>query len=376
MVHSLYIHIPFCARKCIYCDFFSVPFDEALAMRYIAAVLRELVLVKDTAGELTTVYIGGGTPTTVSPLALIRLLRKITDSFRISPGAEITVEANPGTIDKEKVRALADVGVNRFSIGVQSFQDTELALLGRTHRFEDVLKAIAAVRVSGVQNISIDLIYGIPGQTLEGWSHTVAQALEIFPEHISAYELTPEKGTPLYEMIMEEKLKKPDEDTIIEMYYHTIDRLTDAGYAQYEISNFAQPGFECRHNLNYWNRGQYSGIGAGAHSFIGDQRTQNASNIEKYIESISAGLSAVEESTEISRDDAIKEAIFLGLRKTGGLNIRQFSGDFGIDIVKASAGLIGEGLLTSDGEHVWLTRKGITISNMVITQLFCLLDLP
>jgi oxygen-independent coproporphyrinogen-3 oxidase len=375
MISALYIHIPFCVRKCIYCDFFSVPFDAAIAMRYITAVVRELDLVRDTAGELTTIYIGGGTPTTVPTLTLIRLLRKIKDSFRISPGAEITMEANPGTIDKEKLRALSGAGVNRFSIGVQSFHDNELALLGRIHRFEDVTKALAAVRYSGVTNLSIDLIYGIPGQTLEDWSHNISQALEILPEHISAYELTPERGTPLYEMISEEKLKKPDEETIIEMYYHTIDRLTHAGYTQYEISNFAQPGFQCRHNLNYWNRGQYCGIGAGAHSFIEDRRIKNVSNIEKYIEFMSTGLPAVEESTEISCKDAIAELIFLGLRKREGLNIRNFREHRGIDIVKASEGLIGEGLLVSDGEYVRLTRKGIIISNTVITKLFSLLKL-
>lgn len=370
VTECLYIHIPFCVRKCIYCDFLSVPYNEELAFRYMTSVLTELDLRKDVADELTTVYIGGGTPTTVPVLALIRLLRRIRESFRIAADAEITIEANPGTIDKEKVRALADAGVNRFSIGVQSFHDHELKLLGRIHSFEDVLKATSAIRHSGVGNLSIDLIYGIPGQTPDDWSHTIAMATELSPEHISAYELTPEKSTPLHGLIEQKRLAKPDEETILEMYYQTIDSLAGAGYRHYEISNFAKPGLECRHNLNYWNRGRYIGVGAGAHSFIGDRRIRNTGDIHRYIEMACSGKPAVEESIEISSDDAIKEFLFLGLRKMEGLNIKESIEDLGIDIVAASKGLIEEDLLMSDGEYVRLTRKGIVVSNVVITELF------
>ncbi len=212
MINSLYIHIPFCVKKCIYCDFFSVPYDEALVLRYVTAVVHELEIRKDLAGELRTVYIGGGTPTTVPTLSLIRLLRKIKDSFALSADAEITIEANPGTVDLARVRALAGSGVKRFSVGVQSFHDKELKLLGRIHTFEDVIKAIAALRRADFRNISIDLIYGIPGQTMEAWLQTLGMAVELSPEHISAYELTPEKGTPLYELIAQGKLNKPDEE--------------------------------------------------------------------------------------------------------------------------------------------------------------------
>jgi oxygen-independent coproporphyrinogen-3 oxidase len=370
MINALYIHIPFCMKKCIYCDFFSVPYDDALALKYIAAAVHELEIRKGLASELKTVYIGGGTPTTVPTSSFIGLLRKIRDSFRLAPGYEMTIEANPGTIDKEKASALADAGVNRFSIGVQSFDDNELKLLGRIHTSEQVMKAVAAIRYAGIRNLSIDLIYGIPGQTIEAWSHTLRMAMELSPEHISAYEITPEKGTPFYEALSKKELEKPPEESIIGMYYQAIGRLEAAGYRHYEISNFAKAGFECRHNLNYWNRGEYIGIGAAAHSFIGDRRGKNVSDIGRYVHALQKGDLAVEESVEISCEEAIRETIFLGLRKTEGLNIRELREDLSIDIIEAASELIDHALLEVEGERLRLTRKGIVVSNTVITELF------
>jgi len=370
LIQYLYIHIPFCARKCIYCDFFSILYDEGLALGYITTVVQELDLRKEAAGELKTVYIGGGTPTTVPTLSLIRLIKKIKDSFALSPDVEITIEANPGTIDQKKARALSDAGVNRFSVGVQSFNDYELKLLGRIHSFEDVIKTIAAVRYADVGNVSIDLMYGIPGQTMDGWRHNVEMAVELSPEHISAYELTPEKGTPLYEAMSRGELEKPPEEVILEMYYHAIDRFGESGYRHYEISNFGKPGFECRHNLNYWNRGEYIGIGAGAHSFIGDKRIKNINDIGRYIEAVQKGDLAIEESVEISCEEAIRESILLGLRRTEGLNIRGCREDLGIDLEPAARELIAKRLLESSGGYLRLTREGIVVSNTVITELF------
>ncbi|HXX81594.1 MAG TPA: radical SAM family heme chaperone HemW, partial [Thermodesulfovibrionales bacterium] len=309
MINSLYIHIPFCVKMCIYCDFFSVPYDKALATDYITAVLKELELRRNGAGVLKTVYIGGGTPTTIPALALIRLLNTIKGAFGIAPDAELTIEANPGTVTGGMLRALFESGINRLSIGVQSFNDNDLKLLGRIHDFSEALDSIAAARDAGIINLSIDLIYGIPGQTLQAWTQTVSTAIEISPEHVSAYELTPEKDTPLHKLISTGKLEKPDEDTIIRMYSLAIDRFGKAGYSQYEISNFAKPGFQCIHNLNYWNRGQYLGIGAGAHGFIGDRRTKNTGNIRTYIELLSKGDLPEAEVLEISCEDAIKESI-------------------------------------------------------------------
>lgn len=375
MTNSLYIHIPFCVRKCIYCDFFSIPYDEGLALRYVDAVVHELALRNMDAGELRTVYVGGGTPTTLPLVSLIRIFKAIWDTFAVTPNAEVTVEANPGTVDRDKVRALAHMGVNRFSLGVQSFDDDTLKLLGRVHTFEDILRVVAAVRDSPIENFSIDLIYGIPGQTADSWKTTVSTAIELAPHHISTYELTPEKGTPLQDMIAQGKLTKPDEETIIEMYYHTIDRLAEAGYRHYEISNFARPGFECRHNLNYWDRGRYLGIGAGAHGFVDDMRMKNTSDLKRYMDELKAGKLPVEESMQLSREEAIKEFIFLGLRKTEGLDIGMFREELGMDLDAASQGLVEDGLLASDGIHVRLTRKGIVVSNTVITELFEQLEL-
>ena len=370
MVNNLYIHIPFCMRKCIYCDFFSVPYDEDLALRYIKAMTREIDLRRGTVGELKTIYIGGGTPTAMPASLLLSLIQKIKSSFTTFLGAEITIEANPGTVDRGSIRTLADAGVNRFSLGVQSFDDNTLKLLGRVHTFEDVLKSVSAVKASPIENFSMDLIYGIPGQTVDEWKKTVNTAIEITPQHISAYELTPERGTPLFEKMMKGEMEKPDEETIIEMYYHALDRLAEVGYRHYEISNFAQPGFECRHNLNYWNRGQYVGIGASAHSFIGDRRVKNTKDLNTYLDDLAEGRLPIEESTEISCEDAIKEFIFLGLRKTEGLDVRMFREELGIDILKASEELVEEGLLVFDDDHVRATMKGIVISNTVIAKLF------
>ncbi|MCL5022545.1 MAG: radical SAM family heme chaperone HemW [Nitrospirae bacterium] len=374
MINSLYIHIPFCIRKCIYCDFLSVPYDEALALRYAAAAAHELDLRREAIDEITTVYIGGGTPTTMPTLSLIGLLRKIRDSFTLAADAEITIEVNPGTIDKEKACALSDAGVNRFSIGVQSFLDRELQFLGRIHSFEDAIKSISAVRNAGAKNLSLDLIYGIPGQTLDDWSHSLATAREFFPEHISTYELTPEVCTPLYELIREKRVEKPDEETIIGMYYHAIDGLTGAGYGHYEISNFARPGFACRHNLNYWDRGEYIGIGAGAHSFIAGRRTRNTNDIGKYLEALRKGELSTEEDIGISRVEEIREVILLGLRKTEGLNVGELREVYGIDIAGTAAALIKAGLLSSDKDCLCLTRRGLVISNTVITELFAALE--
>jgi oxygen-independent coproporphyrinogen-3 oxidase len=370
MITSLYLHIPFCVKKCIYCDFFSVRYDEALVSGYVASAVHELDVRKKDAGELKTVYIGGGTPTVVPTGSLVTLLRAIGVSFALAPDAEITMEANPGTIDREKARALADAGVNRFSIGVQSFDDRELRLLGRIHTAEDVRKATSAVREADVRNLSIDLVYGIPGQTGDSWSKTVATAIELAPEHISAYELTPERSTPLHEAIAAKTLEMPPEETVLAMYSHAIDTLGDRGYGHYEISNFAKPGFRCRHNVNYWDRGQYIGIGASAHSFIGNRRMRNTSDIAKYRELLQKGELPVDESIEVSPEEAVREFIFLGLRKREGLDITKMGKTAGDGILNAAREFVDQGLIEVDKDILRLTRGGIVVSNTVIAGLF------
>ena len=369
MPESLYIHIPFCIRKCLYCDFLSVTYNESLAKAYTDALCKELILKKDIAEELKTIYIGGGTPTILPEECFSQLFKCLKDNFKFSDSHEITIEANPGTVDKSKIDAMLSLGVNRLSIGVQSFNDDELKTLGRIHTSDEALKAIETIKNSGINNFSIDLIYGIPGQTLDSWKRTVSKAVELSPAHISSYELTPEKDTPLYRLIQSGEVKMPDEDLVLSMYDYAIDHLTSKGYEHYEISNFALPRFRCLHNLNYWDRGEYIGAGAGAHSFIRGFRSKNTDDIRRYIKDLNKGIIPKAESTDIKRDDAIKEFIFLNLRKTEGISLAKAEA-LGLDMPGVCLELTEEGYLEIKGDYLRLSRKGLVISNAIIVKLF------
>ncbi|MBI5058074.1 MAG: radical SAM family heme chaperone HemW [Nitrospirae bacterium] len=408
---SLYVHIPFCLKKCIYCDFVSGIYDPRKADAYIDALNKEIHNIPEKT-HLSTLFIGGGTPTTLSKNTLTKLIRHIFSHCSFTENYEATIEANPGTVDKEKLQAIRSAGINRISIGIQSFNDDELALLGRIHTSEEAVHAVRLARDAGFENIGIDLIYGIPGQDIGSWKKTLEKAAMLKPEHISTYELTVEKGTLLYEYLMfhplpnplpsrERALKKtrsqsppsprgrgiggggnkftmPEEDKIIEMYEHTIDYLASEGYGHYEISNFAMPGFQCRHNLNYWDRGEYYGAGLGAHSFVDGNRFYNTGDLEEYLKAISENKSPVKETEHITEDTALSEAIFLGLRKTGGINIESFSKRYKINILSRyqneiaalqEAGLIE---IVSSGcsyeTNLRLTRKGTPLSNEVFLK--------
>ncbi|MBI5203536.1 MAG: radical SAM family heme chaperone HemW [Nitrospirae bacterium] len=363
----LYIHIPFCIKKCIYCDFLSVTYDESYAKEYVDALCRELALKKKSAGVLKTIYIGGGTPSVLPEESFKQLFRSIRNNFEFSSETEITVEANPGTINESKINTLLSVGINRISIGVQSFNDNELKTLGRIHSSDEAVKAIKMIKKAGLNNFSIDLMYGIPGQAMNSWKDTLSRAVGFSPKHISSYELTPEKETPLYGMI--DSIKMPDEELVLEMYSHAIDYLASEGYEHYEISNFALHGFRCIHNMNYWNRGEYIGAGAGAHSFINGVRSKNTGDIKKYIETVNSGTIPEIESMSLTRTDEIKEFIFLGLRKTEGINITKAK-EFGLNIPDSCKELIDEGYIEVSGDYLRLTRKGIVISNTVIVRIF------
>ncbi|TAL28320.1 MAG: radical SAM family heme chaperone HemW [Nitrospirae bacterium] len=393
MSEYLYIHIPFCVRKCVYCDFLSVCHDEAVAREYIDALCRELALKKGFAGELKSIYIGGGTPSLLPNDCFTQLFKCLRDGFKFSASPEITVEANPGTMDESKINALLLLGVNRLSIGVQSFNDNELKTLGRIHTSEEAARAIGAIKKAGLKNFSIDLMYGIPGQTMDSWKETLSRATWFSPNHISSYELTPEKGTPLYEMVKSEesnpplppftkggmggllkKIKMPDEELVLDMFGYAIDYLSSKGYEHYEISNFALPGFRCIHNMNYWDRGEYIGAGAGAHSFIRSLRSKNAGDIKKYIEITGSGNIPEIESIKLAPSDEIKEFIFLGLRKTEGISILKAK-ELGIAFPGACKELIDEGYLEITEGLLRLTRKGLPLSNMVIVKIFENLEL-
>jgi oxygen-independent coproporphyrinogen-3 oxidase len=386
-----------------------VPYDESIAKEYVDALCKELELKKDSAHILKTVYFGGGTPSVLPEESFIQLFKCLRDNFKFFP-IEITVETNPGTITELKIKTLHYLGVSRISIGVQSFDDNELKTLGRIHTPDGAVRAIELIKSAGIRNFSIDLIYGIPWQTMDSWKQTIEKALSFFPTHISAYELTPEKGTPLYEMIFQisnppsppenpptspfkkggqrgirkggtggllinvneggflGEIKMPDEELVLKMYDYTIDYLASFGYEHYEISNFALSGFKCIHNLNYWNRGEYIGAGAGAHSFIRGHRSKNTDNIKKYIDDLKTGIIPEIESSEINREDSIREFIFLGLRKIEGISIAK-SKKLGLDIIDACKELIDECYLEVKDDNLTLTRKGIVISNEIIARI-------
>jgi oxygen-independent coproporphyrinogen-3 oxidase len=279
------------------------------------------------------------------------------------------MEANPGAISLNFLELLVSLGVNRLSLGVQSLVDSELLTLGRIHASADVLDATGAIKAAGIRNWSLDLMYGIPGQTVSTWEETLSKAIGMSPSHFSAYELTPEQHTPLMTQLLQGRLRMPDEDDILLMYDLAVKSLGSSGYRHYEISNYALPGLECRHNLNYWDRGEYIGAGAGAHSFADGLRSSNIREIRKYIALLSEGALPTEESAIVSPADAAKEFIFLGLRKTRGISIVE-GNSYGLNLADSSAQLIDEGYMEREGDYLRLTQKGLVVSNTVMVELF------
>ncbi|TAN44876.1 MAG: radical SAM family heme chaperone HemW [Nitrospirae bacterium] len=367
MFSSLYVHIPFCIRKCRYCDFYSVKADDALMSAYCEALKKEIVSRKAGAQTLKTVYIGGGTPSLLPEGAIKRLSDHISGFFDFAPDAEITIEANPGAIDDKILQNLLNSGVNRISLGIQSLVDAELSALGRVHNSEDAVSAVISARRAGFRNISLDLIYGIPGQSLDAWRRTLLKAIDLSPEHISAYELTPEKNTPLYEDIQDGTVGMPDESLAADMFMLADEVLEARGFRHYEISNYARPGRECRHNLNYWDRGEYLGIGAAAHSFIDGVRYDNMPDVEGYITALAKDGLPTGGSLKLGEEDIMKEIIFLGLRKVEGIDLNVLKAP---SMAVAADELILNGLLERRGSNIGLTRRGMLLSNEVILKLF------
>ncbi len=399
---SLYIHIPFCLKRCIYCDFVSGIYNPARADAYINALKKEISNLPNEK-PLSTLFIGGGTPTALSSDVLSGLINHIFTKFRFEDDYEATIEANPGTVDKDKLKAIRSAGINRMSIGVQSFHDDELSFLGRIHTSEEAEQAVYIARDAGFENIGIDLIYGIPGQDIESWNNTLGKAVSLKPKHISTYELTVESGTLLYDYLknppsfpfakggnssplwqrgvrgdLSIETNLPEEDKIIEMYEHAINYLTSEGYTHYEISNFALPGYQCKHNLNYWDRGEYYGAGLGAHSFMNGKRFYNTDNLDDYLKLLSENKSPVKGSETITEDMALSEALFLGLRKTEGVNVETFSRQYKKNILSYyqkeikdlhEAGLIEVASSGCSYETAMkLTGKGLILSNEVFAK--------
>lgn len=375
---GVYLHIPFCAKKCYYCDFNTYAGLTGLAPAYLDALRRDMALraAQQTPlgvlGErpVRSVFIGGGTPTVLSGQELARLLAALHEQFDVLPDAEVTVEANPGTIDAAKLAALREAGVNRLSLGAQTFDPARLARLGRTHGPDDVRRGVAAARQAGFDNISLDLIFGLPEQTGADWERDLDEALALRPDHISAYSLIIEEGTPFHALYEAGRLPVPDDDVVADMLAITRQRLTAAGYEPYEISNYARPGRRSEHNQLYWRNEEYVGLGCGAVSYVGGRREMVERDPARYIEAVSAGEIPLAEAETVDRATAMAETVMLGLRLASGVADASFRARFGQGLAEtfpeALARHTGLGLLAWDGATLRLTEQGIAMANQVM----------
>jgi len=377
MLGGVYLHIPFCKSRCSYCDFATDVYKSGeIVDRYVDALTSEILAAHDeknppaNAGgsdlSIDTIYFGGGTPSLLTPLQLEKILSAVDKQFAVQPELELTVEMNPATVTLEKLKDYRSLGVNRASFGVQTFDDTELKRLARGHNAEDARMTFRLLRDAGFENISFDLIAGLPRQTLADWERNLDEALTLQPEHLSLYLLEIHDGTPLATQVRDGRQPMPDEDLAAEMYELMLDKVTAAGYAQYEISNFARTGFESRHNTKYWRLEPVYGFGVSAHSFDGSQRYANERDTAKYVSLIEGSGGA-----EVMREqiDAASEFIFLGLRLNTGIDAAEYKTRFGIDLHEKYSAELNEirdaGLIETDGRNFRLTRRGMLFSNEV-----------
>jgi oxygen-independent coproporphyrinogen-3 oxidase len=367
---GLSVHIPFCSSRCSYCDFATGLYQSELAERYVAALIEEIRTSRYSGANVDTIYFGGGTPSLLAPSQLDRILVTLSQHFEIDPAAEVTLEINPGSVTREKLEAFRSLGINRASFGAQTFDDRELAKLGRSHTAADALKTFTDLRNAGLENISFDLIAGLPGQTLAGWQRNIKQALDLNPEHLSFYLLEVHSGTPLAEHIRRGLQPVPDDDLAGVIYQWMLDEACEAGYEHYEISNLCRAGFHSRHNVKYWTTEPYYGFGCSAHSYDGRaRRWSNHRDVLKYVETIENGGSSVVEEQELSVTDLRAEALFLGMRMMRGVDARRYRESFGVDLREAHADDLDRfrkaGLLEFDGDLIRLTRTGALLSNEV-----------
>ncbi len=393
MIASLYVHIPFCRKKCSYCDFVSYAGKEELIDEYVEALVKEAAaltqiieneklflnnpLPKGEGLGVKTIYFGGGTPTLLEPRHFDKIISSIICHLSLDIGhSEISVEANPGTADKAKLKALRSLGINRLSIGVQSFNDKHLRTLGRIHTSSEAIRFYEDARAAGFDNINLDLIFALPGQTLTEWQADLCIALALQPNHLSTYNLQVEEHTPLWQICRtptpSSQFLVPSEEEELAMYEYTIETLTTAGYKHYEISNFAKPGRECLHNINYWKNSNYLGLGAGAHSHVNGERWANPDNIEEYlgcgwatgmVNSRKLKEPKTQPYDHSSRSTLQQETIFMGLRLLDGLSVEKFAG-----FEKEVTELISDGLLERKNGHYKLTPRGLYLGNLVFEK--------
>jgi putative oxygen-independent coproporphyrinogen III oxidase len=370
-----YVHIPFCQSRCSYCHFTTRPWQALVAERYLQAVIREIERFTPAAGptpQLTTIYFGGGTPSLVPESHIQGILRALRIRFGIDPDAEISLEANPGTLTTARIQVYRESGVSRVSMGAQSFDDSSLRFLGRTHTSGEVLSSVALLRAEGIENINLDLMLGLPGQTSEAWIRDLDQLCDLAVPHVSIYMLDLDVHTPLQHAVSKGLYRVPEDDLVSDLYVESIDRLEVAGYRQYEISNFARPGFECRHNLRYWRQEPVLGFGVSSHSHDGRSRYANFTNLSAYLDAMEQGASVVEWHTPLSAERQLEEAMFLGLRLIEGVDWQRLASRFGTGPVETAKGkvrsLVEAGLLEERGSALWLTRRGMLLSNEVFQR--------
>ena len=376
---ELYVHIPFCVQKCLYCDFLSMPVDEPVRRHYVNKLIEEIEKKAENfrAYQVTSLFFGGGTPSILPETQITEIMEALQKNFFIKKDAEITIECNPGTLSRQKIAAYKASGINRISLGLQSANNQELKKLGRIHTFEEFLHNYDLVRKSGFDNVNVDVMSALPGQTVSDWEHTLKEVLKLRPEHISAYSLIIEEETHFYQSYAvdeqrreegEEPLFLPDEETERAMYRLTGEMLLEKGYERYEISNYAKKGKECRHNIGYWTRKNYLGLGLGSASLVENVRFSNTSDLKEYL----TGTFEPQEEEVLERKEQMEEFAFLGLRMMKGISRKRFSQTFGVEIEAVYGEVIQRmtklGLLKQQTGNIFLTEEGISVSNYVMSE--------
>jgi oxygen-independent coproporphyrinogen III oxidase len=376
---GLYIHFPFCLKKCLYCDFNSSASSAVTPEAYVALLLKEMELRHQALpgpASSATLYFGGGTPSLMGPELVGRLIEEAAARFGLESGAEVTLEANPGTLTPEKLAGYRSAGVNRLSLGIQSFEDRLLARLGRVHTAKEAVSAFEAARRAGFDNVSIDLMHSLPEQSLEQWREALRKGIALSPEHVSAYALSVGGGTPFAGVFAAGALPLPGEEDAAQMFEATAELLTEAGYQQYEISNFAKPGCTSRHNSAYWSRESYLGFGAGAHSLLNQdglgRRWKNAGSLDAYGAALSSGAIPEEEQETLTLEEAVSESFFIGLRMLGGLDLARLEALYGSEPLSRhlaeTARLEASGALLREGSRVRLAPGVVILANSVFSR--------
>lgn len=371
---ACYIHIPFCDHKCIYCDFYSIITSDNIS-NYLSSLKNEIDYYAShysNERELFTIYFGGGTPSLMNPEYIGNIISYIKDKFNVSDEAEITLETNPGTVDENKFTQFRSTGINRISVGIQSFDKNELKFLTRIHDSETAVNTILNAQNAGFENISLDLIFNLPGQTKNIWMDNLQKAVSLPIKHISAYSLILERGTILNKMVLDGKVRMQDEDYDADLYEETIKILVSKGFNQYEVSNFAQPGFECRHNKAYWDYTEYLSLGTSAHSFVDNKRWWNFSSLKFYIDAVNKNGHAVAGSEILNHDEMMEEYIMLAMRGEG-LNINNLEKRFGNEWIVNNdeylSGLIDEGFIIKKNNFIKFTGRGYALCDEILSNL-------